>query len=227
MSPPPFSRRLRRITDGLKEQCKVFPQEIVIRRTLQSFQKILPDPCSGGGIHPWAQLGYAVLQCFPAPGAVKLAAQRWLLQPSNHVLDDQSAVPIRQTQPALTGFLRGPTANCLTRNCCRQPGGYLLCPGAAQTIAAIEVEMNMLIKCFLTANFSRVFSGKPSGSVEQNQIIIAHFSLLITNYGVDTRIRAKRQRVIITGLLQMFASGASIRQPKRTRSEERRGGEEG
>jgi len=156
MSPLSFSRRLRRITDGLKEQCKVFPQEIVIRRTLQSFQKILPGFCGSGGIHPRTQLVHAVLQCFQAPGAVKLAAQRWLLQPSNHVLDDQSAVPIRQTQPALTGFLRGPTANCLTRNCCRQPGGYLLCSGAAQTIAAIEVEMNMLIKCFLSAKIGRI-----------------------------------------------------------------------
>src|ERR1039458_2131372 len=123
---------------------------------LQRFFEIVPGFCGSGGIHPRTQLVYAILHYFQAPVVVKLAAQRWLLHPPNYVLDDQRAVPIRQTQPALTSFLRGPTANCLTRNCCRQPGGYLLCPSAAQTVTAVEIEMNVFVKCFLSAKIGRI-----------------------------------------------------------------------
>ena len=97
------------------------------------------------------QLADPVLQIFHPPGIVGLGAERRLLHPARHVLEDQGAIPVRQTKPLPADRLRSPGVGVA-----RQQRFNLFRPRECQTVTAVEVEMNVFVKCFLSAKIGRI-----------------------------------------------------------------------
>ena len=72
--------------------------------------------------------------------------------------------------------------------------------------------MDVFEKCFLAAQTRGEVGGQRGRRIKQNQFITGGLPAGLGDNFVDPRIRAKRQRVIITRPLQMLAGGGLVRQ---------------
>ncbi len=165
MGLPPFFRRAFDVADDLAEFPVILVQIIIMRRPAD---RIRINPTRRRlQLRRRVFFGFAQfrLQLRHAPWIVRLAGQRRLVHPGDDRVDRVGPVPSRQPNALGAGLLRCPARLRAARHFRRQKSRHFLRPQQGQSVAAVEIEMHMLVKRLLPAQPRRLLRLELPGRV--------------------------------------------------------------